>query len=213
MIRRLDCILEPHNEAIRNTYNQFKDKVEDDKLDPILCKVTPGLKFYNISKHTLNSLKDDPRNIEINFKNYINGVNPTVRDILDNFQFHNVIARLLKNKLLYEMIDAICCINLNQDHIDNLGMGMGYVFEELIRISNEQSNETAGEHFTPRDVIALMNAIIFSTEIEELSQAGIIRSIYDPACGMGGMVNLGKKYIADELFKDKDIKPEIKTYS
>lgn len=210
VIRRLDCILDGINENVRSTYHNFKDKVAEDKLDPILRKAAGGLKFYNVSNHTLNSLKDDARNIEINFNNYLNGFNKEVREILENFQFDKIIARLIKNKLLYEMIDAICKIDMHSDKIDN--HGMGYVFEELIRISNEQSNETAGEHFTPRDVIALMNAIMFSTEKEELSQTGIIRTIFDPACGTGGMVNLGKNYILDTLLKDSKNKPTIQTY-
>ena len=210
VIRRLDCILDGLNENVRSTYHNFKDKVAEDKLDPILRKAAGGLKFYNVSNHTLHSLKDDARNIEINFNNYLNGFNQEVRDILDNFQFDKIVARLIKNKLLYEMIDAICKIDMHSSKIDN--HGMGYVFEELIRISNEQSNETAGEHFTPRDVIALMNTIMFSTEKEELSKTGIIRTIFDPACGTGGMVNLGKKYILDTLLKDSKTKPTIATY-
>lgn len=210
VIRRLDCILDGLNENVRATYHNFKDKVADDKLDPILRKAAGNLKFYNVSNHTLHSLKDDARNIEINFNNYLNGFNQEVRDILDSFQFDKIIARLIKNKLLYEMIDAICKIDMHTDKIDN--HGMGYVFEELIRISNEQSNETAGEHFTPRDVIALMNTIMFSTEKGELSKTGIIRTIFDPACGTGGMVNLGKKYILDTLLADQEKKPTIQTY-
>jgi type I restriction enzyme M protein len=210
VIRRLDCILDGLNENVRSTYHNFKDKVAEDKLDPILRKAAGGLKFYNVSNHTLHSLKDDARNIEINFNNYLYGFNQEVRDILESFQFDKIVGRLIKNKLLYEMIDAICKIDMHSSKIDN--HGMGYVFEELIRISNEQSNETAGEHFTPRDVIALMNTIMFSTEKEELSKTGIIRTIFDPACGTGGMVNLGKKYILDTLLKDSKTKPTIATY-
>jgi type I restriction enzyme M protein len=210
VIRRLDCILDGVNENVRSTHQNFKDKVAEDKLDPILRKAAGGLKFYNTSNHTLHSLKDDARNIEINFNNYLNGFNQEVRDILENFQFNKIVGRLIKNKLLYEMIDAICKIDMHTDKIDN--HGMGYVFEELIRISNEQSNETAGEHFTPRDVIALMNAIMFANEKAELSQSGIIRTIFDPACGTGGMVNLGKKYILDTLLAEQAKKPSIQTY-
>ncbi|NKI28446.1 N-6 DNA methylase [Arenibacter sp. 6A1] len=210
VIRRLDCMLDNVNEKVRKSYNDFKDKVSEDKLDPILKKASGGLTYYNTSKHTLQSLKDEPQYIEINFNNYLNGFNPEVRDILESFQFDKIIARLVKNRLLYEMIDGICKIDLHQDTIDN--HSMGYVFEELIRISNEQSNETAGEHFTPRDVIALMNAIIFTPEKEELSKPGIIRTIFDPACGTGGMVNLGKNFVLDELCKYSDNKPTILTY-
>ncbi|WP_415326298.1 type I restriction-modification system subunit M [Chryseobacterium sp. MMS23-Vi53] len=210
VLRRLDCILETVNDTVRASYNTYKTKIAEDKLDPILRKSAGGLKFYNVSKHNLNSLRDDARNIEINFNNYLNGFNQEVRDILENFQFDKIVSRLIKNKLLYEMIDAICKIDLHSERLDN--HGMGYVFEELIRISNEQSNETAGEHFTPRDVIALMNAIMFSTEKNILNQKGIIRTIFDPACGTGGMVNLGKKYILDSLLKDSLLKPTIQTY-
>jgi len=210
VIRRLDCMLENVNEKVRRSNNDFKEKVSEDNLDPILKKASGGLTYYNTSKHTLNSLKDEPQYIEINFNNYLNGFNPEVRDILESFQFDKIIARLVKNRLLYEMIDAICKIDLHQDTIDN--HSMGYVFEELIRISNEQSNETAGEHFTPRDVIALMNAIIFTPEKEELSKPGIIRTIFDPACGTGGMVNLGKNYVLDEICENSNHKPTMLTY-
>lgn len=210
VLRRLDCILEPVNQKVREAYANFKDKVNSDKLIPILRKASGGLKFYNTSKHTLHSLKDEPQYIQINFNNYLNGFNPEVQDILESFQFDKIVARLTKNKLLYEMIDAICKIDLHTEAIDN--HGMGYVFEELIRISNEQSNETAGEHFTPRDVIEIMNNFMFVNEKEKLSQPGIIRTIFDPACGTGGMVNLSKKFILDEVCADTEHKPSIVTY-
>lgn len=210
VIRRMDCILKTVNEKVRDAYNKFADKVADDRLEPILCRAAGGTRFYNTSRHTLEALSEDPRNVEINFKNYLNGFNKEVSDILENFQFEKIVTRLIKNKLLYEMIDAVCKIDLNTGKIDN--HGMGYVFEELIRISNEQSNETAGEHFTPRDVIGLMSAIIFSTEKIELSKGGIIRTIFDPACGTGGMVNLGKNYVLETLCADAKQKPVIRTY-
>jgi type I restriction enzyme M protein len=210
VIRRLDCILSPVNESVREAFENFKDKVSQDKLDPILMKAAGGRKFYNVSKHTLTSLKDEPQYIDINFHNYLNGFNPEVRDILESFQFEKVVARLTKNKLLYKMIDAICRIDLSEEKVDN--HDMGYLFEEMIRISNEQSNETAGEHFTPRDVVGLMCTILFSTEKEELSKPGVIRTIFDPTMGTGGMTNLGKTYITDILMKEHNIKPTILTY-
>ena len=210
VLRRLDCILEPVNQKVRDNFNKFHDKLSEEKLIPVLRKAAGGLKFYNTSKHTLLSLKDEPQYIEINFNNYLNGFNPEVREILESFQFGKIIARLSKNRLLYEMIDAICKIDLHTKAVDN--HGMGYVFEELIRISNEQSNETAGEHFTPRDVIGIMNAFLFAGEKENLTKPGIIRTIYDCACGTGGMVNLGKKHILEEVCKDSEHKPTIVTY-
>ncbi|GJM17700.1 MAG: restriction endonuclease subunit M [Thermodesulfobacteriota bacterium] len=210
VIRRLDCILAPVNQKVQDSYMKFKDKVSEEKLDPILRKAAGGLQFYNTSKHTLESLKESGKTIEIDFNNYRNGFNEEVRDIFDNFQFDKVVARLVKNKLLYEMIDAICKVDLSVEKVDN--HDMGYIFEELIRISNEQSNETAGEHFTPRDVIELMYKIVFSTEKGELSQPGIIRTIYDPALGTGGMVNLAKNYVLDELLRGSKHKPTIQTF-
>lgn len=210
VIRRLDCILEPVNTKVRATYNKFHEKLSSEKLIPVLRKAAGGLKFFNTSKHTLQSLKDEPQYIEINFNNYLQSFNPEVIEILESFQFDKIVGRLVKNKLLYEMIDAICKIDLHTDNLDN--HSMGYVFEELIRISNEQSNETAGEHFTPRDVIELMNSFLFSGEKEKLSQPGIIRTIFDPACGTGGMVNLGKKYILDKVCADSKHKPTLVTY-
>ena len=210
VVRRLDCILAPVNEQVRVAYENFKDKVSEERLSPILRKAAGGLQFYNTSRHTIESLKENPKTIEIDFNNYINGFNKEVRDIIENFQFDKVIARMVKNTLLYQMIDAISQVDLSLEKIDN--QNMGYIFEELIRISNEQSNETAGEHFTPRDVIDLMVNIMFSTEKEILSQPGIIRTIYDPALGTGGMINLAKKYILNSLLAEEKNKPEIKTF-
>lgn len=208
VVRRIDCILSPVNAKVRAAYEDFKDKVADDKLDPILRKATGGMKFYNTSRHTLMSLTDDAKNIAINFDNYLNGFSPEVKEILRNFQFDKVVARLVRNGLLYQMIQAVAGLDFSPEKYDN--HDMGYVFEELIRISNEQSNETAGEHFTPRDVIRLMSAILFTSDRDQLNRRGIIRTIFDPTCGTGGMVNLGKQFIRDMC--DADSQPVIQTF-
>ena len=209
VIRRLDCILKPYNEAVRKAYEQFKDKMTEQNLDKVLCKSAGGRKFYNTSRHTLVTLLDDARNCEINFKNYLNGFNREVRDILTNFQFDKVVSKLIRNGLLYQMIQEVCEMDFSPEKIDN--HDMGYIFEELIRISNENSNETAGEHFTPRDVIRLMSAIMFTPDKAILNKNGIIRTIYDPACGTGGMVNVGKNYIIENICSDGNT-PTIRTY-
>ncbi len=208
VVRRIDCILAPVNAKVRAAYENFKDKVADDKLDPILRKAAGGLKFYNTSRHTLLSLVDDAKNIGINFDNYLNGFSPEVTEILRNFQFDKAVARLVRNGLLYQMIQAVASLDFSPEKYDN--HDMGYVFEELIRISNEQSNETAGEHFTPRDVIRLMSAILFTPDRDQLNRRGIIRTIFDPTCGTGGMVNLGKQFIRDMC--DVDSQPVIQTF-
>lgn len=208
VIRRLDCILAPVNAKVQSAYANFKDKVADDKLDPILRKAAGGLKFYNTSRHTLLSLVDDAKNIGINFDNYLNSFSPEVTEILRNFQFDKVVARLKRNALLYQMVQAVTALDFSPEKYDN--HDMGYIFEELIRISNEQSNETAGEHFTPRDVIRLMSAILFTPDRDQLNRRGIIRTIFDPTCGTGGMVNLGKQFIREMC--DADSQPVIQTF-
>ena len=210
VLRRMDCILEPYNKNVREQYEKFKDKIALDKLDPLLRKTAGGLKFYNTSKHTLLSLLDDAKNISVNFTNYMAGFNSEVRTIFECFQFDKVVARLNRNALLYKMISEITGLDFSMEAYDN--HDMGYVFEELIRIANDQSNEQAGEHFTPRDVIRLMSAILFTPDLEELHQPGIIRSIYDPTCGTGGMVNVGKRYIMEEICGDMGQKPVITTF-
>lgn len=209
VLRRMDCILAPYNEAVRNQYEQFKDKISLEKLDPLLRKTAGGLKFYNTSRHTLTSLLDDAKNVSINFNNYMTGFNAEVQTIFQCFQFDKVVARLNRSGLLYKMIQAITEQDFSLDKVDN--HDMGYVFEELIRIANDQSNEQAGEHFTPRDVIRVMSAIMFTPDAEDLRHSNIIRTIYDPACGTGGMLNVGKRYILEEICADSD-KPSIITH-
>lgn len=209
VLRRLDCILSPHNENVRKTYEQFKDKVSEEKLEPILRKAAGGLKFYNTSRFTLTSLLDDARNLSINFTSYLQSFNKEVQEILANFQFATTIARINRNNLLFQLIQEICEQDFSPEKVDN--HDMGYIFEELIRISNEQSNETAGEHFTPRDVIRLMSAILFTPDKEVLNKNGIIRTIYDPTCGTGGMLYVGRNYILETLC-DEGNRPTIRTY-
>lgn len=208
LLRRIDCILEPVNDNVRNLYNQLKEKITMDKLDPALRKIT-GHKFYNISRHSLISLLDDAKNLSMNFSNYMSGFNSEITTILENFQFDKVVVRLMRNNLLYRMIQEITQLDFSLEAVDN--HDMGYVFEELIRIANDQSNEQAGEHFTPRDVIRMMSAILFTSDADSLRHSGIIRSIYDPACGTGGMINVGKRYILEDICKDSE-KPTIVTY-
>ena len=209
VLRRIDCTLEPVNEKVREQYNLLKDKISLEKLDPALRKLA-GHKFYNISRYTLMTLLDDAKNISVNFDNYLAGFNSEVVSIFENFQFDKVVARLKRNNLLYRMIQEITQLDFRLETVDN--HDMGYVFEELIRIANDQSNEQAGEHFTPRDVIRLMSAILFTPDANDLRHSGIIRTIYDPACGTGGMVNVGKRYILEDICDADGEKPTIVTY-
>jgi type I restriction enzyme M protein len=203
VLRRLDCILDPVREAVVAKYQELEGRVAPEKLGPLL-KRAAGQEFYNTSPYSLKRLAQDPANVELNFRHYVNGFSPNVVDILDNYQLDKVVARLVKNGLLYQLIGEISKEDLTLAKVSN--HDMGYIFEELIRIANEQSNETAGEHFTPREVIRLLASIIFSTETEELKQPGIIRTIYDLACGTGGMLTLSKDYVLKNINKDADIR-------
>lgn len=212
-LRRMDCLLADVNDKVRQTNDNMKDKIEPEKLDLLLRKVAGGRKFYNTSRFTLESLLEDAKNIEVNFRTYINGYNQEVLDILDKYQFQNVVAKLNRNKLLYKFIQQIC----SKETIDiaNLtDMEMGDCFEEIIRLANEGNGETAGEHFTPRDAIRLMAAVLFRPHADKLAKKGIIRSIYDPTCGTGGMVNIGKKFILEDeqLCNGSEDQPTIYTY-
>ena len=152
VLRRLDCVFEDRKDAVIETYKQFKDKLQDPS--PVLYKATGGLNFYNTSFYDLRRLAQDAGNIEMNFWNYVNGYSKNVRDIIDNFQIEKLVSRLAKNDLLFMMVDKFTEIDLNPDVVAN--HEMGYIFEELLRRFSEMSNETAGEHYTPREVIRLM---------------------------------------------------------
>lgn len=214
VLRRIDCCLKPVNEKVRETYKNFKEKLSPEKLVPVLRKSTTidgkPLPFYNTSNFSMESLLEDPANIDINFKSYLNGFNAEVTDILENFHFDSTFSRIIKNGLLYNLVQEICAVKtITPKESDDIAMG--YVFEEIIRLACEENNEEAGQHFTPRDAIRLMSALLFEPVKDDLNRSGIIRSIYDPTCGTGGMVNVGKKYILEEICTDGN-KPTIKTY-
>jgi len=202
VLRRLDCVLEPKKDEVYTTYNKFNNKLDEDKLKPVLIK-TSGLNFYNISKFDLRRLAQDSKNIEQNIWNYLNNFSKNVRDILDNFQIDKTIQKLQKNNLLFMLIDKFTEIDLHPNKVSN--HQMGYIFEELIRRFNEQSNETAGEHFTPREVIMLMANILISEDVEELKTKGIIKSIFDCCAGTSGMLHITKEHILTNINPNAEI--------
>jgi len=209
VLRRMDCILAPYNEEVNKTYRSFKDKLATEKLHPILRKAANNNTFYNTSNFTLVSLLDDAQNIDINFRMYLNGFNHDTQEIFGYFQLDKTVQKLNRHGLLYRLIEEICKLDLSPEAVDNHDMGS--FFEEIIRLANENSNQTAGEHFTPRDAIRLMSTILFVPDKDQLAHDGIIRTIYDPTCGTGGMVNIGRNYILEDVCKDAP-KPTIKTY-
>jgi len=189
VLRRLDAVLEPTKEKVLKRYQEVKKRL--DKYDSLLKSVS-GYPFYNTSKFTFKTLMQDPDNIAINLKNYINGFSREMYDIIENFEFDKEIDKLNKADLLYLLIEKFNSIDLHPDSVANHEMGT--IFEELIRKFSEQSNETAGEHFTPREVIQLMVKLIVAGN-GGLKTPNIIKAIYDPACGTGGMLTIAKNEI------------------
>ncbi|MFZ5569980.1 MAG: type I restriction-modification system subunit M [Thermodesulfobacteriota bacterium] len=189
VLRRFDCLLAPTKDKVLKEYAAIQAKPEN-VVRSLLEKIT-GKPFYNLSKLDLPKLLDDSPQLAPNLNAYINGFSKNVREIMERFAFDQQIARMAEKNLLYEVIKAFAKIDLSE-RVDSLQMG--YVFEELIRIGAEQANEEAGEHFTPREVIKLMVNLLLSPE-KDLRRSHVVKTIYDPACGTGGMLSVAENYI------------------
>lgn len=210
VLKRLDEVIAPTRDKVHEQYVQIKSlKVEN--IDPILNKAA-GLNFHNKSKFDFQKLLADPDNLAANLRNYINGFSSAARDIIEHFRFDEQITILDKANLLYLVIKEMNTVDLHPSKVSS--MEMGYIFEELIRKFAEASNETAGEHFTPREVIRLMVNLLFVDDSDALTKKGIVKTIYDPACGTGGMLSVAEEYIHEfnpdaqlELF-GQELNPE-----
>ena len=193
VLRRLDCVLEPTKDKVLARYEQLKGG-KIDNPDRILNKEA-GLNFHNRSRFTFEKLKGDPNHLADNLLEYIKSFSDKARDILEHFRFEEQIERLDKADRLFLVISKFCDIDLHPDAVSNIEMG--YIFEELIRKFNEASNEEAGDHFTPREVIRLMVNLIFTPDNDTLSKPGIVRTLYDPAAGTGGMLSVSEEYLRE----------------
>lgn len=190
VLRRLDCVLEPTKAAVLDRHKKMKDRI--DNMDPVLCQVS-GEQFYNTSPLTFARLLDDPSQIAGNLRAYIAGFSPSARDVVEKFRFDEQIAKMDKANLLYMVVSKFAEIDLHPNVVSNLEMG--YLYEELIRRFSELSNETAGEHFTPREVIRLMVNLLFIEDADVLTKPGTVRTLFDPACGTGGMLSVAEDYL------------------
>ena len=191
VIRRFDCILAEKKDAVLAKYEQVKNLPMKD----ILLRNTSGFAFYNVSKYTFERLLDDPDHIEENFRDYLNGFSENVREIIEKFKFDGHITTMANKNILYIVIKEFTSpkANLHPDVISNLEMG--YIFEEIIRRFSEAHNEDAGQHYTPREVIQLMVNILFYDDNDVLSGNNVVKTIYDPACGTGGMLSVAEEYL------------------
>ncbi|VBB45444.1 N-6 DNA methylase [uncultured Desulfatiglans sp.] len=193
VLRRLDCVLEPTKDMVLAKQESLSGgKVKN--VDLILCRVT-GVPFYNTSRYSFEKLKGDPNNIAANLISYIKSFSTRAREIIENFGFEEHIGKLDKADRLYLLVSRFCDIDLHPQEVSNLEMG--YIFEELIRRFNEASNEEAGDHFTPREVIRLMVNLIFMPDSDVLTTKGIVKTLYDPACGTGGMLSVAEDYVRE----------------
>jgi type I restriction enzyme M protein len=165
-----------------------------DNLEPVL-QMTSGFKFYNTSPLDLTTLLNDPSNVPANLRTYIAGFSPGAIEVLERYGFDDKITRLDAVGLLYRVVAKFADLDLSQDAVSN--DAMGDFFEELLRRFSEMSNETAGEHFTPREVIRLMVNILISSDGKAPSVAKPIRTLYDPACGTGGMLTVAQDHLKD----------------
>jgi type I restriction enzyme M protein len=199
VLKRLDSILADTKEKVLQKNNEYHGKID---VDPIL-KQTSGVGFYNISPYDFKKLTEDHTHIAKNFKHYLNGYSENIRDIFEKFTFSKQLERLEGGNLLYLIIQELNKVDLHPNAVDNHQMGV--IFEELLRKFSEMSNETAGEHYTPRDVIRLMVEVLFAPDTSELKRPHVIKTVYDPACGTGGMLSIAKDYILQEVNNKADV--------
>ena len=192
VLYRLDLAIAPTRQQVRQAYQKYYGKLDD--LRHLLAGKAGG-PVYNTSQFDWHTLLQAPDDIGQNLLHYLNGYSPEVQDIIEKFDFRRQISRLQAAKLIYPVLQAFLKVDLHPDTVSTLEMG--YIFEELIRRFSEQYNETAGEHFTPREIIRLMVELIFSKDDEVLHVPGKIRTVFDPACGTGGMLTEAKNYILE----------------
>ncbi len=187
VLRRLDAVMAPTREAVR-----ARDAALSMQNKEKLLERTAGLPFYNVSKQDFTTIASDATSVAKNLRDYVNGFSDNVREILSQFGFDNQVTRLAEAKLLYQVVGKFAAMK-DLDKLSN--HEMGYVFEHLIRKFAEDSNETAGEHFTPREVIELMVNLLIAPDADTLTGAGQVINILDPACGTGGMLTTAADHI------------------
>lgn len=190
LLRRLECVLEPTRDAVRAEYEARKSM--GIPLEVFLTKKS-NQSFYNTSNFSLSTLMGDAANLRHNLETYIADFSPNAREIFERYKFTEQLAYLDESNLLYKIVEKFATVDLHPDAISNHQMGL--VFEELIRRFAEASNETAGEHFTPRDIVRLTTSLLFIGDDTTLTKAGIVRSLYDPTAGTGGFLSSGSEYV------------------
>ena len=191
VLRRLDCVLSPTKENVLQRQAQLSGRGLEN-LHRQLCDAS-GFEFYNTSRYDFERLLADAPNVAGNLRNYIAGFSPNMREVLERFDFDNTISKLDEAGLLFQVLGRFGNVDLHPDRIDNAAMGT--IFEELIRRFSEALNENPGEHFTPRDVVHLMVGLMLAGDENNIGGTGVVRTVYDPCCGSGGMLTIAKERI------------------
>lgn len=194
VLRRFDCVLEATKPRVLTEYERRKTTLKGAALDTVLNQIARQ-RFHNHSKLNFEKLKADPQFIARNLSDYIQAFSENVRVIFDRFEFESEIARMDEANILYLVVSKFCDVDLHPDKIDNIGMGS--LFEELIRRFNEVDNTTAGDHFTPREIIQLMVDILLTPDNDILTTPQRIFRLLDPACGTGGILSEGQKHLRE----------------
>ena len=194
VLRRFDCVLAPTKPEVLAEYSRWGGRLDGDALDFRLNRAA-GQRFHNHSPLDFEKLKGDPDNIAQHLVSYIQGFSANVRRIFEYFEFETEIEKMQEANILYLVVSKFCDVDLHPDRVPN--EQMGHIFENLIRRFNELANETAGDHFTPREVIRLMVSILFIHDDELLATPGTVRELLDPACGTGGMLAEAQNYLRD----------------
>jgi len=193
VIRRFDCVLADTKEAVLSAYEKEKGKPES--IRDILLRQASGHDFYNTSRFNFERLSTDSDNIKSNFENYLNGFSGNVREIITKFKFKQHVETMAEKGILYNVVKEFATpkADFHPSKVSNLEMG--YVFEEIIRRFSEAHNEDAGQHYTPREVIRLMVNILFCDDSDLLAGNNVVKTVYDPACGTGGMLSVSEEYL------------------
>lgn len=194
VLRRFDCVLQPTKQAVLDKFAKLGGKHHGEALDGVLNQVS-GQRFHNHSPLTFERLLGDPDHVDLHLQSYINGFSENVQRIFDYFSFSDEIKRLHEHNILFLVVRKFCEVDLHPQSVDNIDMGL--LFEDLIRRFNEQANETAGDHFTPREVIQLMVNLLFMHDDDLLTKPNTVRTLLDPTCGTGGMLSEARNYLRE----------------
>ena len=206
VLRRLDCVLAPTKERVLARQAELRERGLED-LDAQL-RGASGFAFYNTSRYDFEKLLADAPQLAANLRNYIVGFSRNMREVLERFDFDNTISKLDEAGLLFQVLERFRTVDLHPDTVDNPTMGT--IFEELIRRFNEALDENPGEHFTPRDVVHLMVGLMLAGDEPEIARPGVVRTVYDPCCGSGGMLMLAKEHITEGLSRNGErLRPAI----